>query len=119
MPHIRLEYSDNILEKDSLIPVLKKAQDILVEMLPAGLASCKSAAVPYEVYLVGDGDVRNCFASMNIKIKAGRSPETVGKAGELLLNLMEESFARTRQAKSLSLSVEIEELSQAYFHSNN
>lgn len=115
MPHVTLEHSQNLVEKSTLIPMLQKVHEILVETLPARIEGCKSRVVACDTYLVGDGNPLNAFVHMHVKIKSGRSAEVIDTAGKQLLSLMQESFAPGQQGRYLCLSVEIENLAETYF----
>jgi 5-carboxymethyl-2-hydroxymuconate isomerase len=115
VPHITLEYSSNLVEQKDLVPVLKKAQVLLSESLPAQLDQFKSRALGADVFLVGDGNHRNAFVHMQVDVMAGRSDETLSKAGHQLIDLLKDSFKQTIKSHGLSISVEISELSKAYF----
>jgi 5-carboxymethyl-2-hydroxymuconate isomerase len=114
MPHIVFEFPANHSDQDRVITFLKQTQTILVETLPASLPSCKSRAVPYDSYLVGDGESGNVFYHLHVKIKAGRSQETLNKAAQQLLDLMRESFSPKLGTDNPSYSVEIQELAPTY-----
>jgi len=114
MPHVTLEFSNNIKEKDNLLPVLQKAQQILEETLPAQKGSTKARAVGFDHCWVDDGDQSNSFIHMGVKVKSGRSLETLNRAGELLLKHLRESFQQAAESSKLSLTVEITELAPCY-----
>jgi 5-carboxymethyl-2-hydroxymuconate isomerase len=118
MPHINLEYSDNIVEKNDLVPILRDAQLILEKALPAKLASFKSRAIPCEACVVGDGAADNAFVHMHVKIMAGRSRGTLDAAGGLLMDFMTQAFKETINKRKLSMSIEIEELAASYYKSD-
>ncbi len=114
MPHVTLDYSNNIKEKPDLLTVLQKAQQILEETLPAQKGSTKARAIGFDHCWIDDGEQSNSFIHMGVRVKSGRSLETLNKAGELLRKLMQESFAETCRSNNTSLSVEIAELAPTY-----
>ena len=115
MPHVVLEFSNNISEKKHLPELLKQCQQILVPHLPTQLASCKSRTIEYNCFLVGDGHPKNAFVHLSIKILAGRTEETLYKIGSFLMTLLKEYFAESLKNLNLGLSVEIGELEKTYF----
>lgn len=107
MPHIRLEHSANILEKDEMAPLLQKIHTVLVETLPAQLDTCKSRVFEYPVFCVGDGAPQNAFVHLGIHILPGRTQGTINETKEALINLLKSHFTHSSKGLHLSLSVEI------------
>ena len=77
MPQLILEYSSNILEKDSFEALFKKCHELLVKVLPTELATCKSRAIECDTYYIGDGSPKNAFVYVIIEVMPGRSQETL------------------------------------------
>jgi len=107
MPHIRLEHSANISEKDGMLPLLKKIHTVLVETLPADLATCKSRVFECPVFCVSDGAQQNAFVHLGIHILPGRTQETIEQTKVALINLLKSHFVQSSKDLHLSLSVEI------------
>lgn len=114
MPHITFEYTENLLEKNNLTPAMEGISSILVESLPASLASCKSRIILLENYLIGDGDHLNAFIHLGVKIKSGRTDEVKSKTAQKLLDHLVSYFKQSLAEKNLSISVEIAEISDHY-----
>lgn len=112
MPHLTLDYAANIIENTDLKQFLQKAQVILVETLPADSKSFKSRALAADDYVVGDGLHRAGFVHLHVKVKSGRTQDTLDKAAQQLLSLMKDVFKRSYP---VSISVEVQELAPAYF----
>lgn len=116
MPHFTLEYSQNIIEKDGVFTELfKKSHVLLAEMLPTQVNSCVSRAVPVEMYYLGDGQGRNVFIHGTLKVKAGRTQDTLKKTGEKLLALIKAHFPKTCEHLNTKISLELIELPETYF----
>lgn len=107
MPHIRLEHSANILEKDGMLPLLKKIHAVLVETLPADLATCKSRVFECPVFCVADGAQHNAFVHLGIYILPGRTQDAINQTKTVLINLLKSHFVHSSKELHLSLSVEI------------
>lgn len=115
MPQLTLEFSANIMEKAHLIDLLNAFHQVLSQQLPTELSSCKSRAMQRDIYCVGDGSLKNAFVHVNLKVKPGRSTETLQAIGQKLMDIMHEYFNMTPQEFHMQLSLEIEELSSLYF----
>lgn len=115
MPHLTIEYSPNILEKGSLSQLLKNLNSLLSEHLPTDLFSCKSRAIQFETYFIGDGDALNAFVHINLKVLPGRTMDKLTDLGNTMLNILYEFFYESAKQLNLQITVEINELSNRYF----
>jgi 5-carboxymethyl-2-hydroxymuconate isomerase len=116
MPHFTLEYSQNIIEKNNVFTELfKKSHALLTEMLPTQMNSCMSRAVPQEIYYIGDGRGGTVFIHGTLKVKPGRTQETLKKTGEALLVLIKGYFPESCRRLNARVSLELIELPETYF----
>lgn len=117
MPHIILEYSENI--DQNLIGDLffQQIHQLLEAELPTELSSCKSRCIVSHLFYIGDGHLNNAFAHLTIKILAGRSDEKKTQLGNKILSLMQQFFQQYQIRLNLQLSIEILDLDQHYFKS--
>lgn len=114
MPHLIVEYSDNIIEKDQFSALFECCHEVLSKRLPTELQSCKSRAYACTHYFVGEGAQDNAFISVHLKVKPGRSEAVLEEVGQGILYLFEQHFAQSLSALSVELSIEISELSAPY-----
>ncbi|MGM9922768.1 MAG: 5-carboxymethyl-2-hydroxymuconate Delta-isomerase [Bacillus sp. (in: firmicutes)] len=121
MPHVIVEYTDN-LKADAKIPVLlKKINEALAargNVFPVG--GIRSRAVELHDYCIADGESDDAFVHVTLKIGAGRA-ETVKKAiCDELFRLMKDHFAAIFAERYLALSMELVEFSESgtYKHNN-
>lgn len=117
MPHLILEYSSNLFEKGKLVDLLPKINDFLTEKLPAELSACKGRAVERDTYCVGNGDPKNAFVHIHLKIMSGRTPEKLNAVGVELMEMLKTYFQHSGKELNLQISIEIEELQATYFKS--
>lgn len=115
MPQLTLEYSSNIIETDNLTDLLQLCNHLLVTALPTELVSCKSRAIEYKIYSVGEGHPNNAFVHVNLKIMPGRTPDILQNVGEKMLELLAKHFAVSLQNLQLQITLEISDLSPNYF----
>ncbi len=115
MPHLILEYSENIIEEMEFSALFKQCHDLLVERLSTALKSCKSRAYLCEDYYVGDGNANNAFVHLTVKVMAGRSKELLNSTAESLLEILKIYFSESIQKLNLELSIEMTELHDPYF----
>lgn len=115
MPHLVLEYSNNIVEKANLQELFQQCHQQLVEILPTELTSCKSRAIEYQTYLLANGDTAQAFVHLDLKILPGRDKSTLDKASHAIMDLLKGYFTESAQRFQLHLSLEIQELAPSYY----
>jgi 5-carboxymethyl-2-hydroxymuconate isomerase len=114
MPHLTFEYTDNLHADGNIPALLKKANQVLIDqggVFPIG--GIRSRAIRLTDYCVADGTVDDAFVHATLKIGAGRSDEQKKKAGDELFQMISEHFATIFQQRTLALSLEIVEFSEA------
>ncbi|CEK09510.1 5-carboxymethyl-2-hydroxymuconate Delta-isomerase [Legionella hackeliae] len=117
MPHLTLEYSSNIIEKDKLLSFFSECHAILATSLPANLASCKSRALCSDIFYIADGDSKHAFIHLDIKVMAGRSDETLQSTAHQLMELLNIYFEESMKKFQLQISIEISELGEFFLKS--
>ncbi len=110
MPLLTLEYSDNILEKEDLRDLLAQLHLILEKKLPTQLESCQSRAVSRPVFVVGNGDDKNAFVFVSIRVLSGRTPQVLQETCAALMESLTAYFANSLEVLQLQLSLEINEI---------
>lgn len=113
MPHLTLEYTDNIIENDfsALFP---RVHAVLVNTLPTQLDNCKSRAICLDNYCVASGSEANAFVACRLRILSGRSEQVIAKVQRQLMALLEEHFATSLQTLALQISIEVSDISEYY-----
>lgn len=113
MPHLLLEYSNNILESD-FIELLQRCHTVMTSRLPTTLESCKSRVLKHDVYCVSDGKPQNAFVSVTLKIMPGRSADILHKLSEELMEMFTTHFSASRKKLNCQITLEIVEISNFY-----
>lgn len=118
MPHLILECSDNIIEKGpQLLNILHDCQRLLVENLPTSLDSCKSRIFRHQEYLLGNGNIKNAFVHLEVRVLKGRSETLLKQVAEKLkFCILAGLFESQNNDLILKVSVEIIELSNIYIN---
>jgi 5-carboxymethyl-2-hydroxymuconate isomerase len=115
MPHLRLEHSPNLIEKDTIADLFPAIHALLTEQLPTKMRSCKSRAIECQHRHLGDGSVPGMFVHVELKLLKGRTSETLTLVGANLMDLLQQHFAKSAAASVLDISLEIIEIGDAYF----
>lgn len=117
MPHLVLEYSNNITSIDRLNPLFDKLHQLLANELPTQLSSCKSRCIAHPLFFIGDQDDTNAFVHLTIKILSGRAESKKSSLGKKILSLLSDFFMTEPSNLKINLSVEIMDLDKNYFKS--
>lgn len=114
MPHLVLEFSDNILEKRDFSDLFQKCHVILSQTLPSDIEGCKSRAIEQKIYYIGNGSASHAFVHVSLKVMPGRSLDTLQQTGENLMKVFKNYFSESFKKFKLQLTLEITELEKIY-----
>lgn len=114
MPHLTIEYTDNI--QNPRIPELLRALNAVLlarpDVFPVG--GIRARAYRLSEYELADGThPEDAFVHLCLKIGAGRSEEVKQATGDELFAVLTQHFAEAYAAHGLMLSQEIQEFSEA------
>lgn len=121
MPHIIVEYTDNIKNDANIPNLLEKINGVLIArspLFPTG--GIRSRAIELQDYRVADGKEDDAFVHLTLKIAAGRSEEDKKAVCDELFEMIKDHFAELFAERFLALSMELIEFSEAgtYKHNN-
>lgn len=108
MPHLTLEYTDN-LEFDVEL-LLERLHSALAATGAIKLKGLKSRAVRYREYRIADGNRDYAFVHVNLLIREGRPPEIQEDIARRVMAVLKETFGDRFENSRLSLSVDIKEM---------
>jgi 5-carboxymethyl-2-hydroxymuconate isomerase len=108
MPHLTLEYTDNLTFP--VQPLLARLHNELVATGAIRLRGIKSRAVRHSEWRIADGDQDYAFVHVNLRIREGRPLATQQEAAQRVLAVLKETFAERLEQGHLSLSVELGEM---------
>ena len=115
MPHLILEYSENIIEKNHLPDLFKQCHLVIAKTLPTKIENCKSRGVACPDYCLGDGKAGQAFVHVSLKIMPGRTDEVLKQAGQQLMAILRDYFKESAKQYDLQLTLEISHLA-TYFN---
>jgi 5-carboxymethyl-2-hydroxymuconate isomerase len=121
MPHLIVEYTDNLAAAGDIPALLRKANAVLIAQ--GGVfkpGAVRSRAIALREYCMADGQADYAFVHATLKIGAGRSPDEKSRAGAALFGTIKEHFAALFGRRYLALSLEIYEFDEGgtYKHNN-
>ncbi len=110
MPHLTLEYSDNL--SFEVQPLLARLHAELVDTGAINLKGIKSRAVRHTEYRIADGNAEYAFVHVSLLIREGRPLETQNQAAQRVMTVLKETFKDRIDNGFISLSVDIKEMRQ-------
>jgi 5-carboxymethyl-2-hydroxymuconate isomerase len=110
MPHLTLEYSNNLPEPVDFHSLFRRLNAALVEMGPFTLSDVKSRAVGYDQFLVGDGTPGHVFVHLTVGVLSGRDSALLKRIGARMIGILRETFARPWAERKCAITVEIHEI---------
>ncbi|GIN20752.1 MAG TPA: 5-carboxymethyl-2-hydroxymuconate isomerase [Bacillus bacterium] len=120
MPHVIVEYTDNIKDEAEIGTLLEKINQSLIDsggVFP--IAGIRSRAIELKDYVVADGTEDDAFVHVALKIGGGRSEEELTVACDKLFDVVKEHFSDLFEKRYLALSMEVEEFSRPTYKQNN
>ena len=108
MPHLTLEYTDNI-EVD-VQPLLARLHEEVVATGAINLKGIKSRAVRHTQYRIADGNPDYGFVHVGLLIREGRPIEIQKEATQRVMNVLKETFGHLFATHKLSLTVDLKEM---------
>lgn len=113
MPHIRLEYSENVAALDSFEGLFAEIHKVLSEQGGIKLDNCKSRARKASHCYVGDGNPENAFIDLRIEIRSGRSDELKRLLSDACLEVLIQHYSDQLRDR-LQITAGIYEIPDAY-----
>ncbi|MBB6451294.1 5-carboxymethyl-2-hydroxymuconate isomerase [Geomicrobium halophilum] len=110
MPHLILEYTDNLDARISIQDVLRHLNETLrakEDVFPTG--GIRVRAIKLENYVIADGKEDDAFVHATLKIGPGRTSEQKEGVGNALFEVLKNDFASIYESSYLALSLNIEE----------
>ena len=106
MPHLNLEYSDNLRELNVDVLLLRLNHALVGSGQFADEADIKSRAEAFEHYRVGTAPGERAFAHVRLAILSGRSPEVKTQLSASLLDVLREAIPE-QPGLDIQLCVEV------------
>jgi 5-carboxymethyl-2-hydroxymuconate isomerase len=116
MPHLTLEYTNNVSAEINVHELLTAFHGILADVAGIRIENCKSRAIPLDDYLVGAGSPKGAFVHLEVRLFKGRSETLKREIGSRFLKLLGEYFVTPLAESELQITVQIVEMQkECYF----
>ena len=108
MPHLTVEYTDNLsFEPQSL---LKRLHAEIIATGAVNLKGLKSRLIRHTQYHIADGNPDYAFVHVNLLIKEGRTVDVQKQIADRVMSVLETTLGERFKKSYLSLSVDIKEM---------
>ena len=117
MPHISLEYTENIqtiIKSD----IFDKLITIIIQAAEVKYENCKSRAVKIKDYYIGSKNNNEGFVHLKIKILEGRTEKIKNKIAKKSLKTLKSYFKNTK-VHNIQYSIEIQEMKKGNYFTTN
>lgn len=111
MPHLRIEYSANLVEHLDIQAVCDALHQAMVDSGVFPLGGIRVRAFVAEFYSIADRHLDNAFIDLLLRIGEGRSLVDKQRAGDLVLAAAKHQLAHLLSLPHMALSLEIREIS--------
>ncbi|SFC71669.1 5-carboxymethyl-2-hydroxymuconate delta isomerase [Bacillus sp. OV322] len=114
MPHIIIEYTDNIKQEANIPFLLEKISKSLIaraSIFPVG--GIRLRAIELKEYLIADGEEDYAFVHAICKIGSGRSEEDKKAVCADMFEIIKKHFSSLMEKRYLALSLELYEFGEA------
>lgn len=116
MPVINFDYTDNLNIKNKVKEFLPEIHLTLVELIQTSLYSCRSTTQEHHDYLIGNGDEKNAFIQLSIRILPGRTSEQKSVLGKTLLKKLKHFFSQEINDFNIQCRVYLTETDQPQYY---
>lgn len=120
MPHLVIEYTDNLKEEGDIPGLLEKVNHALLthpNIIPIG--GLRSRAIELNNYRVADGTEDDAFVHATLKLGGGRSEADKKALCDGLFDTVKKHFADLYEKRYLALSMELYEFTSPTYKQNN
>lgn len=114
MPHLTLEYTDNLPADIDFDALFARIHTVLAEEGGIRIGNCKSRAVCLGVYRVGSGEP-SAFVHADLRFLEGRPSDVKRQLGKRVLEILNEVYG-SLDSPEVQITVEIRDIDRdAYF----
>ncbi|MFQ6023558.1 MAG: 5-carboxymethyl-2-hydroxymuconate Delta-isomerase [Acidiferrobacterales bacterium] len=116
MPHLTLEYTENVEQNVNFQDLFSVLHDILADVGGVNIDNCKSRAIRRDNYHIGAGEADKAFVHLELLLLEGRSSELKQEIGRRILNVLTQYYASSQAERDLQITVQIGDIQRSgYF----
>jgi 5-carboxymethyl-2-hydroxymuconate isomerase len=110
MPHIIVEYSANLEGSFDIQKLGDDLHQVVIDSGVAEVAAIRTRAKRRDVYRIADGNPKNAFVHVVMRLRVGRSEEVRSRLAESLLAATDGNLQRAYATHDIAITVEMEEI---------
>jgi 5-carboxymethyl-2-hydroxymuconate isomerase len=110
MPHLTIEYSENLKKTADISRLCDDLHAVLMKTGLFEIGAIRVRAIAASHYAIADQNEVNAFADMVFRIGIGRTSDEKKQMGEGLMAMAKAAFARQFETPHFALSLEIREI---------
>lgn len=114
MPHLTLEYTENLEREIIFDDLFPRLHGVLVDVAAVPIGNCKSRACRLDSYYIADGGPQHAFVHLAIRFMEGRSVELKRNIGRGCLKVLEE-LCCAPAGLELQITVEIQDIERTTY----
>ena len=115
MPHLVLEYTDNIGIAIQLTDLFGQLHEAISQTGGIAIENCKSRAYKLQNYWTGPGEPDNAFVHLEIQVLEGKTLELKQELGRRCLGLLRSHFAGVPANLDLQITIEIRDMPPEFY----
>ena len=115
MPHIRLEYTNNITIEFEFNDLFQEVHQVLNQVAGIKIENCKSRAICLTDFYAGNGEKKEAFVHLDVSFFEGRSTSDKKEVGEQLLGVLRKYFKVGFAVYKLQITIEVHEIDRAMY----
>lgn len=119
MPHLQLQYSDNLASRIDFAQLCRDLNSTLADTQLFPVGGIRVRAIPVAVYSIADNHEENSFLDAVLRIGVGRSKEQKNMVGKRLMEKLEAKCAELLATPHFALSLEIVEIDPEFSWKTN
>lgn len=116
MPHLILEYTDNIEKEIDFKGLFHELHQALAKYGNINISNCKSRAIKLNDFFVADGIGHSCFIHLKVRIFSGRTNEIKAAIGNRLKKILIRKFTHENSKDKIEITVEIQEIDPGFYY---
>ena len=115
MPHIWIEYSDDLTPPADLDDVLVELHDVTSRVTAAPLANIKSRVSAVDAHVWDDTGRRQSMVHADVALMEGRTTEAKAELAHLIMGLLAGAFEPASADRELQVTAEVRDIERATY----
>ena len=111
MPHLKLEYTENIDLSITFDDLFSELHHALAESGDIDINNCKSRAVRMQDFLLSKNS-KGPFVHLEVAILSGRAPDVIKRIGDHLKSILVKHYVSATGRDDLQVTIEIREMNR-------